>query len=110
MQSGRGEGLGSAFGSSFSGGAIFGGRGATEFLTKVTIIGGIIFGVLAVAISFYVTHGPKAKAPSSVIKERATQQAPMAAPGEEEKVAPTAHPTPTEQPKIPQQNLPSGGQ
>ncbi len=88
MQSGRGEGLGAAFGSSFGGGAIFGGRGATEFLTKVTIVSGIIFGILAIGISLYLTHGQQTTA-GSVIKEKATEQVPVAAPGEEEKASST---------------------
>jgi len=102
MQSGREGGMGASFGSSYSGDSVFGGKGATQFLTKVTVVGGILFAVLAVAISVYLTYGKRESAPSSVIKERATQQqqAPSAAPGAEEQVRPDmsqpSMPTPQE--------------
>ena len=88
MQSGRGEGLAGAFGGSFAGGAVFGGRGAQEFLTKVTTVLAIIFVLLCIGINMYIASPPGRKA-KSVIREEAGQ--PMA-PGEAEQPAPPQPP------------------
>ncbi len=88
MQSGRGEGLAGAFGGSFAGGAVFGGRGAQEFLTKVTTVLAIIFVLLCIGINMYIASPPGRKA-KSVIREEAGQ--PMA-PGGAEQPAPPQPP------------------
>ncbi|MGB9561626.1 MAG: preprotein translocase subunit SecG [bacterium] len=84
MQSGRGSGLSGAFGSSWESGMIFGGRGATEFLTKITTGAAIVFAVLSIIINIYITRPRTVSAPHSVVKERTLPQATPT--GEEERI------------------------
>jgi preprotein translocase subunit SecG len=52
FQSGKGGGMGAAFGSGMSG-SVFGGKGAGDFLTKVTIGLSIVFAIIVMqSISF----------------------------------------------------------
>lgn len=86
MQSGRGSGLSGAFGSSWEGGVIFGGRGAGELLTKITTVAAVIFGALTLVINIYLSK-PRSVLPTrSVVKERAAPVAPAGEPGEEERL------------------------
>ncbi len=58
LQSGKGGGLGSAFGGSST--QIFGGAGAGNLLTRLTAVSAFLFMTLSVALAFYSTSGEQA--------------------------------------------------
>ena len=73
LQSGKGGGLGSAFG----GGAsqqIFGGAGAGNLLTRLTAVSAFMFMALSVALAFLSTSGEQAL-DRAVREQAATQEA-----------------------------------
>ncbi len=73
MQSGyRGGGLASTFGGAGGGGAIFGGRGAAPFLSKLTAVLATVFIVTCITLSF---RAPKVavKAESETLKQMQKQ-------------------------------------
>ena len=74
LQSGRGGGLAGAFGGSMGGASVFGGRGAGDFLAKVTGGLAIAFVVLTVGINL-LSSAPSAR-PSSVIPQEAGKEMP----------------------------------
>jgi preprotein translocase subunit SecG len=82
IQSGKGGGLaGGAFGGSAQ--TVFGGRGATDFITRATMILGGAFFVTSLFLAFLSMGG--GRAPRSLFQTeqgRATQGAPPAAPGQ----------------------------
>ncbi|MBI4553517.1 MAG: preprotein translocase subunit SecG [Candidatus Latescibacteria bacterium] len=73
LQSGKGQGMASAFGGSAVAGTVFGGRGAATFLSKVTTILAILFMLLVLGLNLVPSSS---QAPKSVIREEAlkTQQ------------------------------------
>ncbi len=81
LQAGRGAGLAGVFGaSSGGGGAVFGGRGAADFLGKATAVLAIVFMLTSVTLS--ILSGKKSM-PKSVLMEearRAVEQQPMLPP------------------------------
>ncbi|RKZ30098.1 preprotein translocase subunit SecG [bacterium] len=81
LQSGRGGGLAGALGGSFGGGAVFGGRGAAGFLTKVTTGFSIAFVVLTLLINIISTR--QGSRPTSVIPREASSEIPTTVPGGE---------------------------
>ena len=50
LQPGRGDGMGAAFGGS-STGTVFGGRGASDVLTRMTTAAAILFMVLSIVLA-----------------------------------------------------------
>lgn len=92
MQSGRGTGLSGAFGSSWESGMIFGGRGATTILTKITTISAIVFVLLTILVNLYIARPHSAVPTRSVVKERAVPVAPVE-PGEEERLPQKTQPS-----------------
>jgi preprotein translocase subunit SecG len=88
VQSGKGGGLaGGAFGGATQ--TVFGGRGATDFITRATVVLGVLFFVTSLSLALLTTRGTSAA--RSVVSEaakRATTSAP---------------------PQLPSQSLPQGG-
>ena len=70
LQSGKGGGLGSAFGGSST--QIFGGAGAGNLLTRLTAVSAFLFMTLSVALAFYSTSGEQAL--DRAIREQAAAQ------------------------------------
>ena len=81
VQSGKGGGLaGGAFGGATQ--TVFGGRGATDFITRATVLLGVLFFVTSLALALMTTRGPASQ--RSVVSEaakRATTTAPPTLPG-----------------------------
>ena len=78
LQAGRGAGLASVFGAGGGGGgAVFGGRGAEDFLGKATAVLAILFMVTSVSLS--ILSGRRSTAKSILMQEaqRAVEQQPM---------------------------------
>lgn len=71
MQSSKGDSLSGTFGSFGGSSALFGGRGAVTFLSKVTTWFAIAFMVISIMISFLST--PKSE-PTSIIKREADRK------------------------------------
>ena len=94
LQSGRGGGMGSAFGGASS--QIFGGRGAGGFLARVTTASAIIFMATALTLSMFASHqrsvkeGAEAKKPAAQTETTGEQAAPAAGAGEQAAPAPAA--------------------
>jgi preprotein translocase subunit SecG len=106
MQTGRGGGLAGAFGGGGGGGqSLFGGRGATTFLTKTTWVLGVAFMVtsfvLALAVSRRVVSGPS---DDSEVDELLREQPAGSVPLDQ--------PSGAESPgfEIPSDGVPSGGE
>ena len=73
IQSGKGGGLaGGAFGGATQ--TVFGGRGATDFITRATITLGVIFFVTSLSLALMTSHGGTAK-PRSLVQEMAKKAA-----------------------------------
>ncbi len=78
LQAGRGAGLAGVFGaSSGGGGAVFGGRGAADFLGKATAVLAIVFMITSVSLS--ILSGRKSTPKSILMEEarRAMQEQPI---------------------------------
>ena len=92
VQSGKGGGLaGGAFGGSAQ--TVFGGRGATDFITRATMVLGGAFFVTSLVLSLM--SSGIGQAPRSLIQEEARQTpagAPPAAPGTAPGAAPATPP------------------
>jgi preprotein translocase subunit SecG len=73
LQSGRGGGLAGALGGTGGAGSVFGGRGAGDFLVKVTTGLAIAFVVLTVLINVISTK-PSSQRPESVIATEAQKR------------------------------------
>jgi len=79
LQSGRGGGLAGAFGGTMGGGSVFGGRGAGDFLAKVTAGLAIAFVVFTILINVISTRTGTSQ--TSAIAREASKQAPMGGSG-----------------------------
>jgi len=105
IQSGKGGGLaGGAFGGSAQ--TVFGGRGATDFITRATMVLGAAFFITSLTLALMTTGTTRGGASRSLIQEEARrmgQQAPPRAPGAPSAV-PNAAPNgqPATQPTGPQ--------
>ena len=81
VQSGKGGGLaGGAFGGATQ--TVFGGRGATDFITRATVVLGVLFFVTSLSLALMTTRGPASQ--RSVVSEaakRASTTAPPTLPG-----------------------------
>ena len=76
VQSGKGGGLaGGAFGGATQ--TVFGGRGATDFVTRATVVLGVLFFVTSLSLALMTTRGTTAV--RSVVSE-AAKRAPSSAP------------------------------
>ncbi|MCK5833422.1 preprotein translocase subunit SecG [bacterium] len=73
LQSGRGGGLAGALGGTMSAGSVFGGRGASDLLAKITTALAIVFVVLTLAINIVGTR-PSSTRPDSVITTEAKKR------------------------------------
>ena len=80
VQSGKGGGLaGGAFGGATQ--TVFGGRGATDFITRATVVLGVLFFVTSLSLALLTTRGTaRARSIVSEAAKRTTATAP-AAPG-----------------------------
>jgi len=78
LQSGRGGGLAAGLGGSFGASAVFGGRGAGDFLAKVTAGLGIAFVVLTILINTITSRS--AARPTSIIQQEAGKTMPAESP------------------------------
>lgn len=68
VQSGKGGGLaGGAFGNATQ--TVFGGRGGTDFVTRATIVLGILFFLTSLSLALLTTKGPTGK--RSIVSEAA---------------------------------------
>jgi len=80
VQSGKGGGLaGGAFGGATQ--TVFGGRGATDFITRATVVLGVLFFVTSLSLALMTTRGPGTQ--RSVVQEaqkRAASSAPPTLP------------------------------
>jgi len=80
VQSGKGGGLaGGAFGGATQ--TVFGGRGATDFITRATVVLGVLFFVTSLSLALLTTRGTTGE--KSVVSEaakRATTAAPPTLP------------------------------
>ena len=73
VQSGKGGGLaGGAFGAQAQ--TVFGGRGATDFITRATIALGVLFFVTSFSLALMTSHGGTGKT-RSLIQEQARKAA-----------------------------------
>jgi preprotein translocase subunit SecG len=72
MQSSKGDALSGTFGSTGASGALFGGRGAVTFLSKVTTILAVSFMVISIIISLI--SAPRQEM-NSIVKEKADARA-----------------------------------
>lgn len=106
-QSGKGGGLaGGAFGGSAQ--TVFGGRGATDFLSKATMVLGGLFFALSLVLAMMSSHS--ASQPKSLIGEQA-RRASATAPAQPQGTAPaTGAPSPAAPaPATPAPATPAGG-
>jgi preprotein translocase subunit SecG len=69
MQSGRGDAMGSAFGGGGGSQTLFGGRGATSFLTKATWILGGGFMATSLILALTIGHRQGIGKPKSLLRE-----------------------------------------
>ena len=83
IQSGKGGGLaGGAFGGATQ--TVFGGRGATDFITRATIVLGVTFFVTSMSLALMTLHSTTRGAAKSLLQEQArksVQTAPAQLPG-----------------------------
>ena len=79
VQSGKGGGLaGGAFGGATQ--TVFGGRGATDFITRATVVLGVLFFVTSLSLALMTTRGTTARSIVSEAAKRATTAAPPTLP------------------------------
>jgi preprotein translocase subunit SecG len=77
VQSGKGGGLaGGAFGGATQ--TVFGGRGATDFITRATVVLGVLFFITSLSLALMTTRGTTAS--RSVVSEAAKRAASSAPP------------------------------
>ena len=74
LQSGKGGGLASAFGGSGTTEAVFGGRQAATFLSKATIVLGIVFFVLSFSLALISSYGSGGASP---VQQQLQESAPV---------------------------------
>jgi preprotein translocase subunit SecG len=88
VQSGKGGGLaGGAFGGATQ--TVFGGRGATDFITRATVILGVLFFVTSLSLAVLTTRGGTG-GQKSVVSEAARRASQTAAPSAPATGAPLA--------------------
>jgi preprotein translocase subunit SecG len=95
VQSGKGGGLaGGAFGNATQ--TVFGGRGGTDFVTRATVVLGVLFFVTSLSMALLTTKGTgRTRSVVSEAAKRATTAAPATpAPGAPATGAPVQTPTP----------------
>jgi len=101
VQSGKGGGLaGGAFGGATQ--TVFGGRGATDFITRATVLLGVLFFVTSLSLALMTTRGPATT--RSVVSEaakRASTSAPPTLPGGGAPPAGGVAPAPSQAPAAP---------
>jgi preprotein translocase subunit SecG len=86
VQSGKGGGLaGGAFGAQAQ--TVFGGRGATDFITRATIALGVLFFLTSFSLALMTSHGSGGSSGHSLLQEQARKAAAAPAP------SPTSVPT-----------------
>jgi preprotein translocase subunit SecG len=86
VQSGKGGGLaGGAFGAQAQ--TVFGGRGATDFITRATIALGVLFFLTSFSLALMTSHGSSGGRGKSLLQEQARKAAAAPAP------SPTSVPT-----------------
>ena len=79
VQSGKGGGLaGGAFGAQAQ--TVFGGRGATDFITRATIGLGVLFFLTSFSLALMTSHGGAAGGGHSLLQEQARKAASAPAP------------------------------
>ena len=89
LQSGKGGGLaGGAFGGATQ--TVFGGRGATDFITRATIVLGTLFFATSLTLALMTSHGGP-RGGRSVVSEAARRAGQQPTPG----TVPGATPAPT---------------
>lgn len=96
IQSGKGGGLaGGAFGGATQ--TVFGGRGATDFITKATIYLGVIFFVTSLGLAILTAKGGPGGSSKSLMQEAARKAAATQSQGQTQGRAPaaTGAPAPT---------------
>jgi len=79
LQSSKGEGLAGAFGGGGASGAVFGGRGAANVLSRATTVLAIIFMLMAIVLSFMGPGSATMRSGASAVQKSATQPAPTPA-------------------------------
>src|SRR5712691_11789836 len=81
VQSGKGGGLaGGAFGGATQ--TVFGGRGATDFITRATVVLGVLFFVTSLSLALLTTRGTaRARSIVSEAAKRSATSAPAAPAG-----------------------------
>jgi len=100
VQSGKGGGLaGGAFGGATQ--TVFGGRGATDFITRATVVLGVLFFVTSMSLAILTMRGTDTK--RSVVRE-AARRAASGAPA----TPPTGAPAGTASPIAPAPSTPVG--
>jgi preprotein translocase subunit SecG len=109
LQAGKGGGLaGGAFGGTAQ--TVFGSRGATDFLTKTTVVLGGVFFLTSFALALISTS--VARAPRSLVQEqarKATTQAPILPQGSPPAGGGTGAPSPSATPSGQPAPAPAGG-
>jgi preprotein translocase subunit SecG len=97
VQSGKGGGLaGGAFGGATQ--TVFGGRGATDFITRATIVLGVVFFITSLSLALITTRSGTSS--RSLLQEQARKA---------QQTAPPAAPTPAAAPTGAPTGAPSGG-
>jgi preprotein translocase subunit SecG len=97
VQSGKGGGLaGGAFGGATQ--TVFGGRGATDFITRATVVLGVLFFVTSLSLALLTTRGTSgARSVVSEAAKRATSSAPPALPTQAAPQGGLSTPAPSQQ-------------
>ena len=95
LQTGKGAGIGAAFGGGGSG-TVFGTRGPASFMSKLTAVAAIVFMLTSLGLNFV---GPRTVASDSVMEQVSApaQEKPAAAPAAPEKPVVTEPEIPKEQ-------------
>ncbi|MGC2423699.1 MAG: preprotein translocase subunit SecG [Nitrospirota bacterium] len=106
LQQGKGADIGATFGTGGSQ-TVFGGRGAGNFLTKLTAAAGAIFMITSLALAIIESHGSS----SSIVRVPSGPTAPPAAtrPAIPQKGAPFVPATPSGAPSMPAAPVQKGG-
>ena len=107
VQSGKGGGLaGGAFGGATQ--TVFGGRGATDFITRATVVLGVLFFVTSLSLALLTTHGSaRARSIVSEAAKRASTSAPARTGGGAPGSAMPGGATPSPGPGTPAEAMPA---
>ena len=95
LQSGKGGGLGSAFGGGGAGQQIFGGAGAGNLLTRLTAFFAFLFMVLSAVLAYLSSSGEQAL--DRAVREQGAAQTAEAEPGEDADEGVVSEPNQTNQ-------------